>query len=119
MGQYYVIANVDKKECIRPRDWGNGLKLTEWAWNRNKMVLGMMKLMCDRWCGDRVYVVGDYADQFENNIWSDAYTEAIEEFPSKGLSLFSIAYSRIFLLIRSAQNLPIPLRAFRLAAQSC
>ena len=67
MGQYYKIVNVDKKEFIKPWAFGCGAKLLEWGYlvNRgfsNDFVSAFHLLLSDRWKGDRVYVVGDYAD---------------------------------------------------------
>lgn len=67
MGQYYKIINVDKKECITPWSYGSGAKLMEWSYivsdgTANAFVSAMIRLLSDRWKGDRVYVVGDYAD---------------------------------------------------------
>ena len=62
MGQYYRIVNIDKKEVMRPFDFGNGMKLMEWSYTRNYMILALMNLLSDEWYGDRVYVIGDYAD---------------------------------------------------------
>ena len=62
MGQYYVIANVDKRQQMLPFDYDNGMKLLEWSYERNRMVMALMNLLSGEWKGDRVYVVGDYAD---------------------------------------------------------
>lgn len=62
MGQYYKIINVDKKQVMEPLDFENGMKLTEWAWSGNWLVLALLNLLKDEWKGDRVYVVGDYAE---------------------------------------------------------
>lgn len=59
VGQYYVVANFDKKEFMSSNF---GLKLTEWSYNRNLLVVSMQEKMATDWKGDRVYVVGDYAD---------------------------------------------------------
>ena len=58
MGQYYKVINLDKKEYMRPE---YGLKLMEWSYNRNSLILNLMKKLANEWKGDRVYVVGDYA----------------------------------------------------------
>lgn len=58
MGQYYVVVNIDKKEYIKP---DCGVKLMEWSYNRNPLVLNLMKKLANEWKGDRVFVVGDYA----------------------------------------------------------
>ena len=67
MGQYYKVINVDKKEFIHPHKFGCGLKLMEWCYiddkgESNAFVSAMVYLLNNRWKGDRVYVVGDYAD---------------------------------------------------------
>ena len=62
MGQYYVIANFDKQEFLHPHKWENGMKLTEFSYFGNYLSTALLNLMKGRWSGDRVYVVGDYAD---------------------------------------------------------
>ncbi len=81
MGQYYLIVNVDKKEYLYAHRYDNGLKLMEFSWIGNNMVNAMMNLMYTRWRGDRVYVVGDYADlEDENEVWYPTLKELTEEF---------------------------------------
>lgn len=58
MGQYYIAVNIDKKEYIEP---DCSVKLMEWSYNRNPLVLNLMKKLANEWKGDRVFVVGDYA----------------------------------------------------------
>lgn len=65
MGQYYVVVNVDKRERLEPFDFGCGMKLMEWSYERNPLVIAMMNLMEGRWAADRVLVIGDYADDAE------------------------------------------------------
>jgi hypothetical protein len=62
MGQYYEIVNIDKREYLDPHTMGCGAKLMEWSYNRTEISLALMNLLADRWKGDRVYVVGDYAE---------------------------------------------------------
>ena len=67
MGQYYKVVNIDKKEFIEPWDYDCGSKLLEWGYitsdgKANGFAGALNKLMCGRWKGDRVYVVGDYAE---------------------------------------------------------
>ena len=62
MGQYYVIANFDKKEYLHPHKWGNGMKLTEFSYTGNYLSTALLNLLKGRWNGDRVYLIGDYAD---------------------------------------------------------
>ena len=63
MGQCFVIANADRKECICPWDLSNGYKLMEWAHSGNQMNLALTNKIAGDWKGDRVYVLGDYADE--------------------------------------------------------
>lgn len=65
MGQYYKIINVDKKEYLDPSDFGEGFKLLEFAYMRTDIVSALTSLLATRWKGDRVYVVGDYAEPDE------------------------------------------------------
>lgn len=58
MGQYYKVINIDKKEYMESV---GGLKLMEWSYNRNPLVLNLMRKLANDWKGDRVFVVGDYA----------------------------------------------------------
>ena len=58
MGQYYKVVNIDKKEYMYS---DGGIKLMEWSYNRNPLVLNIMKKLANEWKGDRVFVVGDYA----------------------------------------------------------
>lgn len=77
MGQYYKVINIDKKEYMRP---DMGLKLMEWSYNRNLMVLNLMKKLANEWKGDRVFVVGDYAisQERERNSYDYSVLEKIE-----------------------------------------
>lgn len=62
MGQLYKIVNVDKEEMLVPWDFSNGAKLMEWSYNNNDMILALFNLLAGEWKGDRVFVIGDYAD---------------------------------------------------------
>ena len=87
MGQYYRIVNLDKRQQMIPEEYGNGFKLMEWAYNKNLMVHALMNLMANRWKGDRVYVVGDYADLYDpNEPCHNALRKAMEEID--GVSLY-------------------------------
>lgn len=59
MGQYYLVANMDKKQYIQSNGF---VKLMEWSYNRNPTVLKLEELINGDWKGDHVYVIGDYAD---------------------------------------------------------
>lgn len=73
MGQYYKIVNTTKKEFIEPWEYDSGAKLMEFSFmndelKTNKFVSVLYNLIQNRWKGDNVYIVGDYADAnwFEN-----------------------------------------------------
>lgn len=84
MGQYYIIANMDKKEFLHPHRYDNGMKLMEWSYENNYLVNTMLNLMKNKWKGDRVYVIGDYADMTvygENDmLWHDTLEKLEAEF---------------------------------------
>lgn len=80
MGQYYIAVNVDKKEFIHPHQYDNGLKLMEWSYIGNKFSTALLNLIAHRWKGDRVYVVGDYADlSDEHEVWYEELKKLTEE----------------------------------------
>lgn len=107
MGQYYLIVNVDKKEYIHPHNFGNGMKLMEWSWNGNRVIKALSNLMMGDWKGDRVYVVGDYADLAEYNPYDENWLPTLRvlteelgihdgnhaEYPDER-SLFAVAESK-------------------------
>lgn len=82
MGQYYIAVNIDKKEYIEP---DCGVKLMEWSYNRNPLILNLMKKLTNEWKGDRVFVVGDYAlskdriDTEEKTVEKDYDYEVLEK----------------------------------------
>lgn len=84
MGQYYCILNVDKKQQLQPRDYDNFLKLTEWSYDINPMVLAMMNLLGGAWKGDRVFVVGDYASPDNpKDLWYEPLKKALSDLGMK------------------------------------
>lgn len=96
MGQSYRIVNVDKRMVIDPDDFGNGRKITEWAFNLNDMVLAMMNLIAGEWKGDRVYVVGDYAARREScELWYDTMGAVLDELNCKSLYDCSDEFTRV------------------------
>lgn len=79
MGQYHVTCNFEKREFIHPHDLGMGLKqLEQIGFDGSTGDVIFMLLSCSnergggdftnvdgllgRWAGDRVAVVGDYAE---------------------------------------------------------
>lgn len=41
MGQYYKVINIDKKEVLNPRAFGNGNKLLEFTPNPIGIMMGL------------------------------------------------------------------------------
>lgn len=74
MGQYWIPVNLDKKEYIEPHKLACGLKLWEQLANEG---VGLLDIdvpeargggdldpnpIIGRWAGDRIAIVGDYAE---------------------------------------------------------
>jgi hypothetical protein len=79
MGQYFIVANLDKREYLDPHRFGDGLKLMEFGASGEGTMCGLAVLLADgngrgggdlssedpvvgRWRGDRLVIAGDYAD---------------------------------------------------------
>ena len=79
MGQYFLIVNMDKKECVSPWKVGTGAKFLEWLYKRPVRVFAWLLRKSDgdgggdiphaergqyetlgRWAGDRIALIGDY-----------------------------------------------------------
>lgn len=61
MGQYLVIANLDKRLGYSPRSTGDFLKLTEFGHGGGTMC-ALIALLDGAWHGKRIAIVGDYAE---------------------------------------------------------
>ena len=85
MGQYYKIVNLDKREYLHPHNFGDGAKLWEFGSSGMGTMFGLALLLANgngqgggdfqvrrpedlelvgRWAGDRIVVVGDYANEW-------------------------------------------------------
>jgi hypothetical protein len=79
MGQYHYVANLDKKEYVHPHRMGDGLKLLEFGSSGCGTMTGLALLLaCSNgrgggdlhsdhkvigsWAGDRIAIIGDYAE---------------------------------------------------------
>jgi len=82
MGQYWVIVNIDKKEFINPHKLGCGAKQLEIASSEvinialvmllsshpeergggDFEIKGNSRRAIGRWAGDRIVIIGDYAE---------------------------------------------------------
>ena len=82
MGQYYVVANITKREFIDPHFFGNGVKLMEFSMDGRSTMTGLAVLLASsngtgggdlhlngdskfhhipgRWAGDNIVIAGDY-----------------------------------------------------------
>lgn len=79
MGQYYVIANLDKREYLKPHDFDEGAKLLEFIYGQDSIMtgLGLLLAQCNSngsgdaqphpllgsWAKNRITIVGDYWEQ--------------------------------------------------------
>lgn len=73
MGQYHVIANVTKRVGYSPRSVGSFVKLMELG-HTSSALAPLFLLLDDTWGGDRIALVGDYADT--NDLHAQAQQEA-------------------------------------------
>lgn len=79
MGQYHLVVNLTKREFLHPHKLGAGLKLWEQVGTHPGTAAGLLALLAcsngrgggdlrpdnaviGRWAGDRIAVVGDYAE---------------------------------------------------------
>lgn len=79
MGQYYIVANLDKKQFLHPHRFTDGLKLLEFGASAGATMTGLAVLLASSngrgggdlhsqkevigsWAGDRIVIAGDYAE---------------------------------------------------------
>lgn len=65
MGQYHAPVNLDKAEALHAHRMGQGLKLMEWGsggYGGPTTAMALLMAPGGRWHGDRLAVVGDYAE---------------------------------------------------------
>lgn len=102
MGQY-IIANIDKREILDPNDFGRGIELMEWSYTDDRTVIAMTNLLNDRWKGDQVVVIGDYADDDDpNEPWYNTMTKLKKELNVR--NLYSWACNSCVAIIPSRKN---------------
>lgn len=99
MGEYFKIANIDRKEFIHPHRFGHGMKKWEVAVNAPGAISALAMListpakvvgrLSGSWAGDRIIMVGDYSaesklyEEMEDDpSWKDISKEIIEELTS-------------------------------------
>ena len=79
MGQYYVIANMDKKEALCLDGRYPGMKLMEISLQKDAS-RALLNQFAGSWKGDHVYLVGDYADLSVKNV---PYFQALRTWTDK------------------------------------
>lgn len=79
MGQYHLVVNADKRQFLHPHQLGDGLKLMEFGNSAGGTLTGLAILLAvsngrgggdlnfeseviGSWGGDRIAIVGDYAE---------------------------------------------------------
>lgn len=100
MGQYYTVANLSKQQILDPHKFDDGLKLRELACSSMGTMTGLAVLLAvgngqgggdldgnhpiiGSWAGDRIAIVGDYAEGFEVSCaevdeWKDISEQVLE-----------------------------------------
>lgn len=73
MGQYHEIFNKDKKMRYSASSLGNGVKLLEQG-NSLASTTALALLLSDGWNGERVFLLGDYAEAGDINGVEDDFT---------------------------------------------
>lgn len=94
MGQYFKIANIDKKETIDPHVFGDGMKLLEFGCSAQGTMTGLTFLLrkssglgggdvssglldkhkdiVGRWSGDKIVIIGDYDEsELAKMVWNE------------------------------------------------
>jgi len=92
VGQYFLLANLDRREYIDPHKIGGALKLWEWCANDFCRLLPFLLRQSDslgggdlhdpegyeyagRWAGDRIVLVGDYDSSGLYHEVRESYTD--------------------------------------------
>lgn len=105
MGQYYYVVNMDKKQYLHPRKFHEGLKATEFGYDRRTIsALHALLTKSDgggggdyqddptgvigSWAGDRIWIVGDYDS---SKLFDKAATE-YEEISAKIIPILKKEY---------------------------
>src|SRR5688500_13732209 len=82
MGQYHIVVNADKRQFIHLHRLGDGLKRMEFGNSAGGVMTGLAILLAvsngrgggdlhseneliGSWGGDRIAIVGDYAEDFD------------------------------------------------------
>lgn len=60
MGQYHIVVNLSKKECIDPYKFKDGIKLMDMALSGEGTMFALAWLLENDWNGDYITIAGDY-----------------------------------------------------------
>lgn len=114
MGQYHVLANLDKQEVVVPHGLGLGLKQYEHNGDYNGTLADAMYILMmtspargggdypqtdvsGRWAGDRVVVLGDYTEDSDlPNIPNASNIYGQAEFFMDITDLIAGAFEKVF-----------------------
>lgn len=71
MGQYFLVANIDKQQYLYAHKFWDGLKLGEFGPSGSGTMAGLAYLLADNsglgdWVGDRIVICGDYGPPGEH-----------------------------------------------------
>lgn len=90
LGQYYKFINMDKKEvCDRNR---GGYKLMEHSYLNNDYCDNILTLLSNKWKGDRIIHMGDYADENDGTLTSHLIAKLKREF-KPDTSFYNYSYN--------------------------
>lgn len=114
MGQYHVLANLDKQEVVVPHGLGLGLKQYEHNGDYNGTLADAMYILMmtspargggdypatdvsGKWAGDRVVVLGDYTEDSDlPNIPNASKIYGQTEFFTDITDLVAKAFEKVF-----------------------
>jgi len=91
--EYFIIANLDKREYIEPHSFNGGSKLAEFIGSDYLNALGWLVTDSSvplekartrgRWCGDRIIMAGNWSDN-DNAVQSKEYKHHYAEIHNDG-----------------------------------
>jgi hypothetical protein len=84
MGQYHSIFNLDKKSTYGPSDLNSFVKLMEQALTPGPCA-GLLTVLAGEWKGDRVAVIGDYAEDTDLDL-ADSDLPASQIYSGEGFT---------------------------------
>ena len=79
MGEYYLWANIDRKEFIAPSDFGCGSKKHESIHKDCTILAALRELLSDKWSGCQLVWLGDesnYPPEDHNGLFAKMKNQA-------------------------------------------